>query len=153
MSGFQFWIATARDPEGDLHWLETLVADEVTREFAERELRAICPAGLPAVCKVEVFGPFDTSKPSASLAPVVEEYDGATHIFNWARNSHDLWLKMCVISSGEYITENGRALAASNLAWLTFEHMKRAKEVEPGLISAKDILRAAVMFLDWDGES
>jgi len=85
--------------------------------------------------------------------PQPEQYDGAVHVFNWARNSEPHHKRMLALKSGQYIRETGRAADASNLAWQTVTEAARSGDVERGLISATDILRAAIMFLEWDGES
>lgn len=148
MNGLIFWIATATDKEGDLHWIETLAAsDDLDRVSAERDLRELAPSSLPASCTVEVFGPFRTPRPKPA------EYDGAAHIFNWARNSGTHYKRMLGLKSGQYIRETGRAADASNLAWQTVTEATRAEDIDPAMISATDILRAGIMFLEWDGES
>jgi len=149
MSGQEFWIATATDPEGDLHWQDLLVG-EMVRQEAEKEFRENCPR-LDPRCTLEVFGPFDTAKPL--LEPKPEQYDGAVHVFNWARNSEPHYKRMLALKSGQYIRETGRAADASNLAWQTVTEAARSGDIDPHLISSTDILRAASMFLEWDGES
>ena len=49
--------------------------------------------------------------------------------------------------------QRGRAADASNLAWQTVTEATRAEDIDPAMISATDILRAGIMFLEWDGES
>jgi len=146
MSGFDFWIATATDSEGDLHWLETLVGGDLDRQGAEQELGELRPRDLPASCIVEVFGPFSTAKPEKAKP---EQYDVAAHIFNWARNSalHCEGLRKLRAN----FFEGTKAYDAQKLAYDVIRDSRG--DIDPALISATDILRAGIMFLEWDGES
>ena len=79
-------------------------------------------------------------------------YDGAAHIFNWGRNDQALCKKMRYVRTpGEFITERGQAQAALNLAW----EITRAgcNDISVKLLEPSDLLRAALLFLEWDGES
>lgn len=77
----------------------------------------------------------------------------AEHIFQWARNSQEHW-KMMVAARAYPEGENfstSRAYQAFAVARRTYRDMQSDRQGES--YSAADILAAAGLMLDWDGES
>lgn len=150
MSGQQFWVATATDSEGDLHWSEVIFG-EFTKSDAEREFSEAKPR-LPFRCTLEVFGPFDTARPLPAQTPFA--YDPATHIFNYARSSWPLYQKLLRLHElrNDAFAPASVAMDARALAGEAMRAMRKDQVVEFGEIRARHILQAALMFLEWDGE-
>lgn len=83
---------------------------------------------------------------------MTREYDAAAHIFNWARNDARLCKRMRdAIKPGGFPDDVAQASFAFALASETVRQGKN--DIPRQLLEPSDYLRAAIMFLEWDGES
>lgn len=84
----------------------------------------------------------------------MSEYDPAAHIFNYARNSAPHYQKMRRLHElrNDAFSPSAIAMAARGLASETWRAMRKDNAIDPGVVRAVHILRAALMFLEWDGE-
>ena len=82
------------------------------------------------------------------------EYDPATHIFNYARNSAPHYRKMLRLHElrNDAFAPGRVAMDARGLASEVVRDMRKRGEMEALTVRAVHILRAAVMFMEWDGE-
>ena len=89
-----------------------------------------------------------------ALPETVERYDAATHVFNWARNDARLCSIMRTVRTpGNFLHEREQAREALELAVKAMNAGAHAGDIPRQLVEPSDLLQAALMFLDWDGES
>lgn len=64
MVNIEFWIATATDAEGDLHWSDIIWGDGYTLPEAKAEAsRLALGEALPVACEINAHGPYGTNPP------------------------------------------------------------------------------------------
>jgi len=82
-----------------------------------------------------------------------EKYDAAAHLFNWARNDARLNAKLVnFVQHAQNAKASSAALAALSGAREVFGEATISGDVSKSDVSAVDLLRVAIMFLEWEGE-
>lgn len=78
---------------------------------------------------------------------------GGEHIFEWARNTQSLYRRMLRVRvPGNFVTVGRQAAEALDVARSSLADMRRANESPSGTYDARDVLQAALLFLEWNGE-
>lgn len=82
------------------------------------------------------------------------QYDAAAHIFNWGRNDQRIYRRMLICRvPGNFLNDREQADEALALASMAAKEGQKGGDIPRALVGSVDLLRAAILILEWDGES